>query len=82
MPGNALSLHDLQKLTDDEVVKRHDEQAKTTVVGTQYFLDELNRRYQERQTTTMLRLTKCITFMTLAVTAATITNVVLIAVNL
>ena len=82
MPGNALSLHDLQKLTDDEVVKRHDEQAKTTVVGTQYFLDELNRRYQERQTTTMLRLTKCITFMTLAVTAATITNVVLVAVNL
>ena len=82
MPGMALSLHDLQNLTDDEVIRKHDEQAKTTVVGTQYFLGELNRRYQERQTNTMLRLTKCITFMTLVVTAATIANVVLIVVNL
>ena len=33
MPGNALSLSALQNLSDEEVVRRHDEQAKTTVVG-------------------------------------------------
>ena len=82
MPGMALPLHELQNLGDDEVVRKHDEQAKSTFVGTQYFLDELNRRYQERQTKSMLRFTKWITFMTVVVTAATIANVVLVAVNL
>ena len=38
MPGMAHSLYDLLNLTDDEVVRRHDDQAKTTVVGTQYYL--------------------------------------------
>ena len=74
MPGMALSLSDLRSLTDDELVERHDYQAKTTVVGTQYFLDELNRRYQERQTKAMLRFTKWITLMTVAITSATVIN--------
>ena len=75
MPGMALSLSDLQNLTDDELVKRHDSQAKTTVVGTQYFVDELNRRYQERQTNAMLRFTKWITVMTVVITLATLASV-------
>ena len=74
MPGMALSLSDLRNLTDDELVERHDSQAKTTVVGTQYFLDELNRRYQERQTKAMLRFTKWITVMTAVITSATVIN--------
>ena len=74
MPGMALSLSDLRSLTDDELVERHDSQAKTTVVGTQYFLDELNRRYQERQTKAMLRFTKWITVMTVVITSATVIN--------
>ena len=75
MPGMALSLSDLQKLTDDELVERHDAQAKTTVVGTQYFLDELNRRHQERQTKAMLRFTKWMAGMTVVITVATLGNV-------
>ena len=75
MPGRALSLKDLQNLTDDELVKRHDEQAETTVVGTQYYQDELNRRSLDRQTKAMLRFTKWIVAMTAVVTLATVVNV-------
>ena len=74
MPGSALSLSDLRNLADGELVERHDSQAKTTVVGTQYFVDELNRRYQERQTKAMLRFTKWITVMTVVITSATVIN--------
>lgn len=82
MSGMALSLHELRKLPDDEVVRRYDAEAKTTVVGTQYYQDELNRRYQERQTVSMLRFTRWITVMTVVVTVATIVNVVLATVLL
>ena len=74
MPGKALSLSDLRNLTEDELVERHDIQARTTVVGTQYFLDELNRRYQERQTKSMMRFTKWITIMTVVITSAMLIN--------
>ena len=74
MPGMAHSLYDLLNLTDDEVVRRHDDQAKTTVVGTQYYLDELNRRYQKRQTEAMLRLTKCSVDMMFVITFAALVN--------
>ena len=74
MPGRALSLPDLRNLTDDELVERHDSQAETTVVGIQYFVDELNRRYQDRQTKGMLGLTKWITGMTVVISIATVVN--------
>ena len=74
MPGNALSLSDLRNLTDDELVGKHDYQAETTVIGIQYFLDELNRRHQERQTRAMLRFTTWITIMTVAITLATLAS--------
>ena len=81
MPGNALSLSALQNLSDEEVVRRHDEQAKTTVVAIDYFLSELNRRYQKRQADSMLRFTTLIAIMTLVVTTATIINVVIAVLN-
>ena len=56
----ALRLAELQELSDDEVIKRYDKIAKHTQVGAQYYMDELNRRYQERQTDSMLRFTKWI----------------------
>ena len=81
MPSKALSLRELRSLSDDEIVKRYDEQAKTTAVGTGYFEDELNRRFQERQTNAMLRLTKWIGCMTFVVTVATLVNVILAAIS-
>ena len=74
MPGMALSLSALQNLTDDELVERYDAQLKTTIVGTQYYMDELNRRYQGRQTKSMLKFTKWITVMTVVITSATLIN--------
>ncbi|WP_327008435.1 hypothetical protein OHA72_14985 [Dactylosporangium sp. NBC_01737] len=35
-------------MPDDELIAEHDGHAKHTVVGTQYYLDELNRRAAER----------------------------------
>lgn len=40
------SFADLRALPDDELVKRHDQRAKSTVVGTGAYLEELNRRQQ------------------------------------
>ena len=73
----ALPLSDLRKLTDDELIKRYDEQAKKTPVGTNYYQDELNRRSQDRQTKAMMKLTKWIGFMTAVVTVATVVNVII-----
>ena len=73
----AESLAELRGLTDDEVVRRYDQQAQRTQVGLQHWSDELNRRYQERQTDSMLGFTKWITRMTIVITVATLSNVVI-----
>lgn len=44
----AYSLKKLRSLSDEELVNEHDEKAKSTVVGTQYYMDELDRRSRER----------------------------------
>lgn len=49
-------LADLHARTDDELVAEHDERAAHTVVGTAYFVDELNRRAQEREALAMREL--------------------------
>ena len=69
------TVEQLRALTDEELVRRHDHHAQRTVVGTQHYLDELNRRYQERQTASMLRFTKWITIMTIIITVATLANI-------
>ena len=66
------SLNDLRALPDDELARRHDSHARNTAVGTRHYLDELNRRDQERQTKAMLDLTKSINRMTVVITIATI----------
>ena len=50
MPSRALTMDELQNISDDKVARRHDEEAKTMAVGVDYFRDGLNRRHQERQT--------------------------------
>ena len=77
--GSALSMHDLNNLSDDELVNLYDEQARRTGIGIDHYLDELNRRHQERQTDSMLRFTRSITVMTIAITVATLINVALSA---
>jgi hypothetical protein len=74
--GMAEPLRELRALPDDELVRRHDHAAATTVVGVDYYLAELARRDQDRQTQAMVRYTLWIAVMTAVVTVATIVNVV------
>ena len=82
------SFSELRALTDEQLIEKHDQRAKTTTVGTQHYLDELNRRHQDRQTEAMLGYTRqmlgytdrmhgytnWIKRMTIAITVATLTN--------
>lgn len=65
----------LKKLSDDELISKHDAHAKNTVVGTNHYLTELARRDNARINKSMLRFTRWITIMTGIMLAFTITNV-------
>ncbi|MGR6316490.1 hypothetical protein Q2K19_10605 [Micromonospora soli] len=39
---------DLRAATDEELIAEHDHHAGNTVVGTQYYMDELERRERRR----------------------------------
>ncbi len=73
----AETIAELHALTDGALIRKHDEKAGSTYVHTKHYLDELNRRYQRRQTDSMLGLTRCITALTFVVTFATIVNVLI-----
>lgn len=52
----SYSLRQLRSLSDDQLIAEHDEKAKNTSVGTQYFMDELDRRSRERYERATFRL--------------------------
>ena len=72
-----LGFEQLKKSTDADLIKEHDKIAKSTVPGVNYYLDELFRRNQNKQTEKMLSYTKRIFYFTAVVTIATIVNVVI-----
>lgn len=51
------SIEQLRKLSDDQLIRDHDKKARDTVVGTQYYMDELDRRSRTRHENVMLKLT-------------------------
>jgi hypothetical protein len=69
---------ELRKLSDDELVTRFDAAATNTVVGTSFFLEELARRSQRRQSDEMLAFTKQVRNMTVIITILTAVNVLLV----
>jgi hypothetical protein len=78
----AKTLEGLRELPDAELIHQHDEVAKTTVIGTQYFVDELVRREQDRATQAMLqstqemhKFTKQMRTMTIIILLATLASV-------
>lgn len=77
----SFSLEELRSIPTSELIKRHDKLAESTVVGVEYYLNELARRDQNSQTAAMLRLTRCIAVMTGVMVMATIANVVLFALS-
>ena len=72
---------ELKELPDEELIKEHDELAKSTQVGTNYYLAELRHRNLKIYSETMLRYTKQVKLMTIVITVATIINVVVLAVG-
>lgn len=71
-------LDELRKLSAQDVIERYDSLAPNTRVGTDFWIAELNRRYLERKTNTMVTLTKWIMGFTAIVTIATLVNVAVI----
>ena len=69
------TLEQLREMSDDDLVRAHDRLAPSFTAVPKDYRDELYRRNQERQTNSMLRFTKCITIMTVAITIATLVNV-------
>lgn len=72
----AYSLKQLRELTDDELIKKHDEVSQQTIMGMNYFLDELKRREQDRLTNTMLKYTRLMLWFTVFVALCTVVNVI------
>lgn len=74
------SIEQLRKLTDDEVIALHDTVAVHTQVGVQFYLDEINRREQNKQTDLMVKYTKQMLWLTIFVAALTVINVIAVIV--
>ena len=72
--GMAKPLTELRSLSDKKLIDEHDKLAKSTQVGTSYYLEELHRRE-------LMRHTKAISAMTAVITVVTIANVILFAIS-
>lgn len=75
--GTSLTYRELRKISDEELIDQHDKESKCTVVGTNYYLEELARRGSQRVNDSMLRCTKWITAMTAVMLLATVVNVLI-----
>ena len=79
----ARKWQDIRSLTDEALIAAHDRESATTVVGIQYYMDELRYRNQSRivedQSRIAARVEKlklCILWLTAIVTIATLANIV------
>lgn len=73
----SVSYQNLQKMTVEQLIAKHDEVAVSTSVGINYYLEELQRRQIENSNKVMVRCTIAITFMTAIMLLATVANVVI-----
>jgi hypothetical protein len=73
-PLPARSFQELRETSSEELVRAHDAEAEHTVVGVNYFLDELARREAAAQTAAIVKLTLAIAICTAVVTVATIVS--------
>ena len=70
----APSYRELRGLSDDDLISHYDHIAKHTQIGTNYLLDEINRRQVDRSTRAVVRMTRVVLWLTVA-------NVVFVAVS-
>ena len=67
----APSLRELRAMSRDELIQRHDVEARDVQPSLNYYLAELARRDQDEQTQAMLAYTKRVTAMTVTMTILT-----------
>jgi len=70
------TLAQLRSLSEADLISEHDRLAHTTHNGVNYYLNELARRDQNKQTELMLKYAKHMFWLTIAVTVLTGINVV------
>lgn len=75
----SYTIQDLYKLSDKQLIEEHDRLAANTVMGINYFIEELRNREQAKANKAMGKLTKQILFLTVVVTIATLINLYLFA---
>lgn len=61
----------LNKLTDEEIIERFNAGRESVVVGKQWWLDELVRRRADKATDALIRLTRVLAVLTVAVLVMT-----------
>lgn len=79
--GMIPTYEQLVSLSDQDLVDGYNAAAERTVVGTGFYLDELNRRAQTRQSTSILDLTRQVRNLTVIITILTVINAALVAVT-
>lgn len=77
----AYSLKELRSLTDEQLIEEHDNCAASTVNHIHYFLEEIKRRDQNRQTETIIKYTRIMTWLTVFIAVLTVVNVVAVIVQ-
>ena len=73
--GHNLTYAELRAASDAELIEAHDRMARITVVGTSYYLDELNRRENERLDKSIRRLTRVNIALVVVGTAAVVFDI-------
>lgn len=73
----SLSYEKLTTLSDAELIERYNEHAQHTIVGIDYYMEEIQRRETEKSNRIMVNCTKAITYMTAVMLLATIANVII-----
>lgn len=72
----------LESLSDEELIARHDAAANNTVVGTDFYREEIARRQLAKERSRMLKLTATMRTLTWVILALTAFNAVLVAVQI
>ena len=76
------TLAELTGLTEEQLIAAHDVAVGQTIVGAEYYLEEIRNRRQSRVAASVEKLTRRIWWLTLCVTVVTIVNVGVMVVNL
>lgn len=68
----SYSIEKLRSLKDEELITQHDSHAQNTMVGVNYYLDELDRRSRERAVQASDRLARSSFRLTIASTVLSV----------